>query len=139
MEIEKIGQITTLEQLIEAPDTATGDVFVDGVMQVIKAYKHPTIGKIAEVLGIRRQLLSEIVKIRTGSTIIEILDARNWQKAQYLLTETDLDLNAVARECGYSNHVALNKFALRMGNQTLYEIRNKCERRRWRQNFGYVE
>lgn len=139
MEIEKIGQITTLEQLIEAQDTATGDVFVDGVMQVLKAYKHPTIGMIAEVLGIRRQLLSEIMKIRTGSTLTEILDAWNWHKVQYLLTETDLELNAVAQECGYANHVSLNKFTLRMGNQTLYEIRNKCERRRWRQNFGYVE
>jgi len=139
MEIEKIGQITTLEQLIEAPDTATGDVFVDGVMQVLKAYKHPTIGKIAEVLGIRRQLLSEIVKIRTGSTLTEILDYWNWQKVQYLLTETDLDLNAVARECGYSNHVSLNRFTLRMGNQTPFEIRNNCVRRRWRHNFGYVQ
>jgi len=138
MAIEKIGQIITVEQLYESQDQPTGDAFVDGVLSVLREHKHPSAGEVATLLGVPRALLSEVIKLRTGVTLNDLLEYWIWQKVQQLLTDTELSYDDVAHECGFSGYSALNRFTDRKVGKTLVEIRTNRKRRRWKQNLGYV-
>jgi len=138
MAIEKIGQIITVEQLYENQEQATGDAFVDGVVSVLREVKRPSAEAVATLLGVSRHSLSEVIKVRTGANLSDLLEYWTWQKAKQLLTETEMPFDEVAHECGFSGYSALHRFVERKAGKTLVEIRTNCERRRWKQNMGYV-
>lgn len=138
MAIERIGILMTAPDLYDRQDTPTGDVFVDGVVSVLRDSKHPTVTQIAELLGVDKNALSKIIEVRVGRNLNGLVDYWKWRKIEHLLTETEMPFDEVAHECGLSGYTSLHRFVERMVSKTPVEMRQRCKRRRWKQNQGYI-
>ncbi len=76
-----------------------------------KVYQEPELGRaeLARELGVGEATLSRIVNIHYGKTIPQILNDYRVQDAQRLLRETDVPINNVFAESGFSSITTFNR------------------------------
>ena len=63
-----------------------------------------SIPDIADSLGVSRRRLERTVTSSLGLSALEIIHRYRTRKAQQLLRETDLSVETIASQCGFSNH-----------------------------------
>lgn len=83
----------------------------DPIIQYLKSncYRKITSKELANHFHYHHDTINRIVKKETGLTIRAHLGKMRFQKAKYLLETTDLTLNDIAEQCGYTDRSHLIK------------------------------
>lgn len=80
------------------------ETVVQAVMEYINSdCQNANLTKIAEDTHQSMTVLSKLMKQKTGYTFQELLQRKRFQKAVYLLVETELTVEDIALEVGYEN------------------------------------
>lgn len=133
--MKKINPITTIEQLYENRQIPTGEIFLDATVEALESIKGPTVAVIAKQLGVNKDMLSNVIKTLTGSSLTDLIKYWRWQKILYLLEETQIPYVQVAQECGISDVNGLHRIVDQMLHKTPVEVREHRSRIRWKQNM----
>lgn len=83
-----------------------------------------TVEKVAEHFYMSRHYISHVFKKTTGSGIMEYVISRRINRAQMLLSETNLPVGKVAMECGYTDFTWFSRQFRRIVGQTPTHFRN---------------
>lgn len=132
--MKTISPIITIEQLYKERNSATGEIFLDAVVEALQTIKKPTVSAVAKQLGVNKDVLSGVVKALTGNSLSELIKYWRWQKILFLLENTDMPYPEVAKECGIGDVNGLHRIVDKMLNKTPVEVREHCSRIRWKQN-----
>ena len=93
-----------LENLSHNSSLDYKETVVQAVMEYINSdCKNANLSKIAEDTHQSMTVLSKLIKQKTGYKFQELLQRRRFQKAVYLLMETELTVEDIALEVGYEN------------------------------------
>lgn len=99
--IQPLRPTLTLEQLYPG-DVPTGNHIVDAVVLCLKTYKFVNAQRAAELLGVDQNKLSGAIELTVGCPLSELLLYWRHRHMLHLLRHTDLTLEQVADQCGYS-------------------------------------
>jgi AraC-like DNA-binding protein len=80
----------------------TGNTFIDHLMPIVHKYGCRTIAFYANLLGVSINDLNGTLKVLTGLSTSIFLENYALQMAQYLLENTNMKIEAIAKRCGYS-------------------------------------
>ena len=101
--MNKIEQITTLEELYKSGGAKTGNVFVDGLVEFLQKTKSIHASKAAEYMGISTKLLTEAIKLFVGMLPKEIIPRwRTMQALDLMDAHPEMKREDVAKACGLS-------------------------------------
>ena len=93
-----------LENLSHNSSIDYKETIVQAVLEYINSdCKNANLSKIAEDTHQSMTVLSKLIKQKTGYKFQELLQRRRFQKAVYLLMETELTVEDIALEVGYEN------------------------------------
>lgn len=93
-----------LENLSHNSSIDYKETIVQAVLEYINSdCKNTNLSKIAEDTHQSMTVLSKLIKQKTGYKFQELLQRRRFQKAVYLLMETELTVEDIALEVGYEN------------------------------------
>ena len=93
-----------LENLSHNSSLDYKETVVQAVLEYINSdCKNANLSKIAEDTHQSMTVLSKLIKQKTGYKFQELLQRRRFQKAVYLLMETELTVEDIALEVGYEN------------------------------------
>ena len=93
-----------LENLSHNSSLDYKETVVQAVMEYINSdCQNANLTKIAEDTHQSMTVLSKLMKQKTGYTFQELLQRKRFQKAVYLLVETELTVEDIALEVGYEN------------------------------------
>ena len=93
-----------LENLSHNSSLDYKETIVQAVLEYINSdCKNANLSKIAEDTHQSMTVLSKLIKQKTGYKFQELLQRRRFQKAVYLLMETELTVEDIALEVGYEN------------------------------------
>lgn len=132
--MKRITPIITKEQLYNNQQSPTGEIFIDATVEALQTIKRPTVAVVAQRLGVNKDMLSNVIKTLTGSSLTELIKYWRWQKILHLLEETETPYEEVARECGIGDVNGLHRIVDKMLHKTPVEVREHRTRIRWKQN-----
>lgn len=101
--MEKIQQITTLEELIQSEGVPTGNVIVDAFVEWVKANRSNQVTDAAEALGIPQRLLSDTIKFFVGTTAQNFILRWRMKQLLTLLDDPDITNEDAARRCHFTS------------------------------------
>lgn len=131
----KFSQITTVEQLCQSQGAATGNQFVDGLMEFIRLNTSNSIEDAADYLGLPQRLLSDAIKFFVGATPREIIHRYRSYQALDLLDNPQLSTDDVAQHLHFASYKALEAVMRKYHGTTIGAYRNGKARRNG--NYGY--
>jgi len=67
--------------------------------------KHWTVDEISKEMNLSRSYVQHLYKLFFGTSIISDIQSHRMEHAKYLLSATDMTVNAVSLSCGYDNGV----------------------------------
>lgn len=121
-----------LENLSHNSSIDYKETIVQAVLEYINSdCKNANLTKIAEDTHQSMTVLSKLIKQKTGYKFQELLQRRRFQKASYLLMETELTVEDIALEVGYENQSYFyRQFQKRYGmTPAKYRILHKTDKR----------
>lgn len=79
--------------------------------------------ELAKKLEVKRSYLSHAIEILTGSNLVTLL--REWRllHVKYMLSETSLTYDDIAKRCGFSGNRTMSRFLERYTGCTAFEYR----------------
>lgn len=103
--MKEIKQVTTMEELCNGGGAETGNVFVDGFVEWLKANISNSVEDAAVYMGIPYRMLVENIRFFVGVTPSQL--TQRWRSIQLLdlLDENQYTLDQIARKL----HLASNK------------------------------
>lgn len=101
--MEKIKQITTLDELIKNEGAPTGSIIVDALVEWVKTNSSNQVTDAAEALGIPQRLLSDSIKFFVGTTAQNLI--LRWRMKQLLtmLDDPNISYSEAARRCHFAS------------------------------------
>ncbi len=131
----KFSQITTVEQLCQSQGAATGNQFVDGLMEFIRLNTSNSIEDAAAYLGIPQRLLCDAIKFFVGTTPREVIHRYRSYQALDLLDNPQLSTTEVARRLHFASSKVLEAVMRNCHGTTVTAYRTGKARRNG--NYDY--
>lgn len=131
----KITPITTVEELCRTRGAATGNVFVDGLVEFLKHSRSNLVEDAAAYLGVPIRLLSANILFFVGTHAGEVIVRYRSYQALDLLDNPELSKEEVAIRCGFASYKVLESVMRRYHGTTIEAYRTGRARRNG--NFDY--
>lgn len=131
----KITPITTVEELCRTRGAATGNVFVDGLVEFLNSSRSNLVEDAAEYLGVPARLLSVNIQFFVGAHASEVIARFRSYQALDLLDNPELSKEEVAANCGFASYKVLEAVMRRYHGTTIDAYRTGKARRN--SNYDY--
>ncbi|HEY8985546.1 MAG TPA: helix-turn-helix transcriptional regulator [Streptomyces sp.] len=106
-----------------------GELFLRFRRELDRSYRTTRlVEEYAEALNCSTRALSRACRAVAGTSTKDVIDARVALEARRLLTHTDLPINAIARQLGFSEVTNFGKFFVRRVNMTPGAFRRESKR-----------
>src|SRR5699024_12522266 len=93
----------------ELTHSSETDPFIQGREIIDTDYASVSLSEVSERLNYNKNYLSNLIKEKSGSTFTELLNEKKLMKAQLLIQSTEMPINMIASEVGYSNNTYFYK------------------------------
>lgn len=85
------------------------DPFIQILEMIDTEYASTSLSDVSEKLNYNKNYLSNLIKEKSGSTFTQLLNEKKLMKAQLLIQSTEMPINMIASEVGYSNNTYFYK------------------------------
>lgn len=93
----------------ELTHSSETDPFIQILEIIDTEYASVSLSEVSERLNYNKNYLSNLIKEKSGSTFTELLNEKKLMKAQLLIQSTEMPINMIASEVGYSNNTYFYK------------------------------
>lgn len=122
--MEKLHQITTIDQLIEQDGKPTGNAIIDAFVAWIKSNSSNLVADAAGAIGISQRLLSDTVSFFVGAKAQEVILRWRMNQVLPLLEDETLPYEVVARRCHFTSQKYLESLMQKYYHTTLRAYRS---------------
>lgn len=111
-----ITPISNATQLFEHPGQPTGSIILDAVEYCLSHTSLVTTKDVADYVCAPAKVLTGTVRLLTGQYLCDLIDDYRLLQLAQLLGETDISIDLIATQCGYSERTTIERlFERRVG------------------------
>lgn len=108
--------ISNATQLFEHPGQPTGSIILDAVEYCLSHTSLVTTKDVADYVCAPAKVLTGTIRLLTGQYLCDLIDDYRLLQLAQLLGETDISIDLIATQCGYSERTTIERlFERRVG------------------------